>query len=239
MDEKKTIKFNLNDLEDLSSGTRAKNKTMILSPEATSNFREQLLKETRQELGDQPEGFLPDSDFERTRKISTKPGIKKLSEVVGESSVESPRPQREFYASPELTKQKAKTDFKEETDRTGDHIVFKSKSSGKKLCGFLVCYFFNPEGEFWPIYESRIIVSKDVVRQETPTLIINHESVDSFHAILKVSQGKVYVLDQLSESGTTIIKNSGEELYLSGDKGEVVHGESIRFGQVEFKVCLL
>jgi pSer/pThr/pTyr-binding forkhead associated (FHA) protein len=60
------------------------------------------------------------------------------------------------------------------------------------------------------------------------------------HAVLKAEgNGTLILLDQLSESGTFVRAQGGEEQQLSGDRAILKHGDMVRFGSRSFKVSLL
>jgi hypothetical protein len=71
--------------------------------------------------------------------------------------------------------------------------------------------------------------------------MLKDESVSMNHAILRISaHGEVQVLDQLSEFGTKIKRyGTDEEIELSGDKGNVEHGDVLSFGNRKFHVCII
>jgi hypothetical protein len=115
------------------------------------------------------------------------------------------------------------------------------------LVGFLITQHFNEEGDFVPLYAGRMMVSGDldgVTPGATPgqwnKLVLKDESVSGMHAIMKVQGGEIQVLDQLSEHGTKIIKTAtAEELELTNGRGTLEHGDTVIFGNVALKVCLV
>lgn len=108
------------------------------------------------------------------------------------------------------------------------------------LAGFLVTFDNDSNGSYLPLRTGRIIVTSEVDGSGN-VLLIPHESVSPMHAIMRVGSGSsVQVLDQLSESGTKIIRaaDGGEEL-LSGEKASLYHGDIVFFGERKFYVCLI
>lgn len=108
------------------------------------------------------------------------------------------------------------------------------------LLGFMVSFDENPFGEAFEIREGRTIVSSDLPMSGGTVLLIEDASVGSMHAVLKAeSDGTLTLLDQLSETGTFLRSQGGEEQQLSGDRAIVKHGDMVRFGSRSFKVILL
>jgi hypothetical protein len=106
--------------------------------------------------------------------------------------------------------------------------------------GFLVSYDLNSDGEVFEIRTGRIIVTSD---DSSPGNLIHiaDESVSSSHAVLRMtSEGELHVLDQLSEFGTKVRRcGSGEVVELSGDKSALSHGDVLQVGNRSFYVCLV
>jgi hypothetical protein len=108
------------------------------------------------------------------------------------------------------------------------------------LLGFMVSFDENPYGEAFEIREGRTIVSSDLPMSGGTVLLIEDASVGSMHAVLKAERdGTLILLDQLSESGTFVRAQGGEEQQLSGDRAVIKHGDMVRFGSRSFKVSLL
>jgi hypothetical protein len=108
------------------------------------------------------------------------------------------------------------------------------------LMGFMVSFDENPYGEAFEIREGRTIISSDLPMSGGTVLLIEDASVGSMHAVLKAeSNGTLILLDQLSESGTFVRVQGGEEQQLSGDRAIIKHGDMVRFGSRSFKVSLL
>jgi hypothetical protein len=109
-----------------------------------------------------------------------------------------------------------------------------------KIVGFLICYDENEFGEVFEIRAGRkLITSRPTDHGEY--LLIDDETVSPLHAILRATkEGKVQVLDQLSEYGTGVIrKGQDEEIEVSGGLEEIFDGDVVRFGEREFQVCMI
>lgn len=324
-EEKKGFSLNFEDAGELTA-TRARNKTMMLSPEVTSRFRSQVLEELDQaqsheektrrinlskssflkpssssvdDASDQnvfgpqhivkPTGGLGkvesglDSGTETEQTADVTPNFMKtfgeavqtnpthgsnlihrqedqavpqsfsenrsesyrINDVSSSLSPEMPSPMHRtlFEESKEIETAPAKANLEnlpQDDNRTNSMLRLVYPNKKGKLRGFLISYHFNPEGDYFPLYEGRIIVTnKFDNKKDANYLIIEDETVDSFHAIMRVSEGRVMVLDQLSETGTKVIRLDGQELDLNGDKAEIGYREKLKFGDVEFTVLLV
>ncbi|MEM4546908.1 MAG: FHA domain-containing protein [Nitrososphaerota archaeon] len=324
-EEKKGFSLNFEDAGELTA-TRARNKTMMLSPEVTSRFRSQVLEELDQsqsheektrrinlsrssflkpssssvdDAGDQnvlspqhivkPTGGLGKVEsglhlgneteqmgdvtpnfiktLDEAVQTNLTPGsnlvygqedqavLQSFSENRSEShrindvrssifpEMPSPTEKMVFKESKETVTEPAKDNaenLRQDNQRTNSSLRLIYPNKKGKLRGFLICYHFNPEGDYFPLYEGRIIVTNEFDnKKDANYLIIADETVDSFHAIMRVSEGKVMVLDQLSETGTKVIRLDGQELNLNGDKAEIGYREKLKFGDVEFTVLLV
>ena len=123
-----------------------------------------------------------------------------------------------------------------EIDPSEDHIHWVKES---KLCGFLVSYDRNSNGEVFYLRAGRLVISSEKAGTGN-IFLIKDESVSPMHAILRIASGSdIQVLDQLSESGTKIERSDGEVVELSGDKTDLHHGDKVSFGDRSFIVCLI
>jgi hypothetical protein len=108
------------------------------------------------------------------------------------------------------------------------------------IAGFLVSYDLNSDGEVFEIRTGRIVVTSD---ESSPGNLIHiaDESVSPSHAVLRMTpEGELQVLDQLSEFGT-IVRRSGSDdiLQLCGDKSALFNGDVLQVGNRSFHVCLV
>ena len=107
------------------------------------------------------------------------------------------------------------------------------------LVGFLVTFSNNPNGEFYDLREGKLVITSQI-NKNMSSLVINDESVSMMHAIMKISNDKISLLDQFSENGTTIKHfGSSNVVELSGESEYIQDKDIITFGNVTFKVCLI
>lgn len=108
------------------------------------------------------------------------------------------------------------------------------------IMGVLISYDSNSDGEIFEIRTGRIIVTSD---DSSPGNLIHiaDDSVSPSHAVLRMTpEGELQILDQLSEFGTKVIRNGGGHvLQLSGDKSTLYHGDVLQVGNRSFHVCLV
>lgn len=108
------------------------------------------------------------------------------------------------------------------------------------IVGFLISYDNDQNGEVFEIRSGRWLMTS------RPTdlgnyIFINDETISPLHAIIRATKdGRVQILDQLSEYGTAVIRvGSEEEEEVAGAMVSVGHGDLIRFGERIFLLCLV
>ncbi len=116
----------------------------------------------------------------------------------------------------------------------------KKVAPTSKLIGFIVSFDGNEFGEMFEVRAGRwLITSRPTDQGEF--IFINDPSVSPMHAVVRVTkEGKVQILDQLSEHGTGVRKvGSEEEIDVAGSMVTVEHGDMVRFGNRHFVICLV
>lgn len=106
-----------------------------------------------------------------------------------------------------------------------------------RLWGWLVSYT-DPDGNAVEMREGKCFVSRESVKEAD--LVIDHPSVSKPHALLTVgAQHGVQIQDLLSETGV-FVRTAGDDVYRRiDDSSELNHGDWVRFGEVEFLLCLV
>jgi hypothetical protein len=108
------------------------------------------------------------------------------------------------------------------------------------ITGFLVTYDKDPLGVSIELRSGRVIVTSEPTSSGN-VLFLDDPSVSPMHAIMRVGSGsQIQLLDQLSESGTRIVRaKDGQEEILSGEKSNLEHGDVVCFGERKFHVCIV
>ncbi|MCC6220293.1 MAG: FHA domain-containing protein [Deltaproteobacteria bacterium] len=109
-----------------------------------------------------------------------------------------------------------------------------------KIVGFLVSFDNSSSGEVVDIRIGRwLLTSKPTSHGEF--ILIEDESISPLHAIIRATtDGKIQVLDQLSEFGTGVLRSGASvEEEITGAMGTVNHGDTLRFGNRRFVVCVI
>lgn len=226
-------------------GSRARNRTVMLTPEVTGQVRARLAQEApinegfggggpvSSSLGEvasasnQSEGFgMSHTDLRPSASLGQSPdrsGFQPVRSSRGPAGYEEPL----AHVAPP-PQQKRST--------SGGGISWSKETM---LIGFLVSFDGNPNGEFYDLRAGRIMVTSQ--GGDANSLVINDESVSPMHAVMRIgADGDIQVLDQLSEHGTKITRaGSDTEEQLSGEKSSVGHGDLITFGSRSFYVCLV
>jgi len=109
-----------------------------------------------------------------------------------------------------------------------------------KVIGFLVSFDKNKFGDIFEIRAGRwLITSRPTDHGEF--ILIEDETVSPLHAIIRATkEGRIQVLDQLSEFGTGVTRRDDTvEQEVSGTMVNVDHGDSLRLGERHFVVVTI
>ncbi len=248
-----------------SNASRARNQTVMLSPELTGQVRAMMgkaessggnpdpLSELLPPMGwDRPAGGssasnprvtsgdygsdLPnEADLSADIKRPTGKMRSGSSPSVGASSTGQPA----FSVNPSISRGGA-------APRSQSHLtsIARNPNADKavktKIIGFFVSFDNNSFGEVFEIHVGRWLLTSRVTDQGD-NIVIEDESISPLHAIVRATnEGKVQVLDQLSEFGTGVTRTgSSDEEEVAGAMVTLNHGDSIRFGKRHFVVCLI
>ena len=208
------------------SAPRARNRTVLLTPDITGQVRARLAQEPHMRTPQAPvENSSParrapqqaPSEFGRPRTPMASAPV---------HAVPPPAP----AAAPVLAPV-------EPGAVLNDGIIWSKKTP---VVGFLVSFDHDELGEVFVLRSGRFIITS----QPPPGgsyMLLQDDSVSAMHAIMRVSEsGEVLLLDQLSEFGSGVTHfDSSEEINLSGDKCALEHGDRVRIGKRHFVVCIL
>lgn len=207
---------------DNESSTRARNRTVMLTPEITGQVRARLAQEM-----DEGDDFSSPTSRQDPQRGAEPPAAGQheaagMYAPAGRGVPEAP-PVREAPARARIG--------------GSPHLVWTKETP---IVGFLVSYDSNANGDVFELRSGRLIVSAEPASGGS-YMVVDDESVSPMHAILRISTtGEVQVLDQLSEFGTHIKRFGVEdEEHISGEKSTIEHGDVIKFGNRTFHVCIL
>lgn len=120
--------------------------------------------------------------------------------------------------------------------RDPNEQINESATTGQ-LFGWFVS-FASPEGASLELREGRFFITNTSVRRGD--LVLHDDSVSSPHALVTIgSRTGLTVQDLMSEVGLFIKKAGDNTFYQERETAELAHGDSVRFGNVEFLVCLI
>lgn len=210
---------------------RARNRTVMLTPDITGEVRARLAQDIHGGDSEAPAPYRgPAFGGGQSETVSTRPS----ASFGGYARPEPPAP---APAQPAYTPPAAPSRSEPAAVAGGDRIVWMKKGP---IVGFLVSFDRDDNGEVFPLRTGRLIVTSEASTNGN-FLIVADQTVSPMHAILRMSaSGEVQVLDQLSEHGTRVIRFGGRgEDELSGDKGNIEHGDVVCFGERKFHVCIL
>lgn len=239
--------------------SRARNRTVMLSPEMTGQVRAMLYK------GDEKQSSSSDwSKLEAGKPVVSSPASAPSRNI--QNAVESEGVKKDNFSDRRTTKigqefinqvlnNPAMVMRKEpevaavaptySTPVQGNKVaqskpVLREVTPTSKLIGFFISFDNDQFGEIYEIRVGRwIVTSKPTDQGEF--IQINDNTISPMHAVLRVTkEGKVQILDQLSEFGTGITRvNADTENDVSGTMETVDHGDIVRFGSRYFVVCLV
>jgi hypothetical protein len=219
--------------------SRARNRTVMLTPEVTGEVRARLAEEAARGAPQAPPQLANNRPM-----VGSNAGFSAMgsSPQLGDGFVrpggalQGSRPPTPVTPQPAFNNSYGAGAATPAPAAAGEQVVWAKQS---KVIGFLVSYDANQHGDVFELRKGRLIVTSELASGGN-FLVIQDETVSPMHAIIRIGdQGDVQVLDQLSEYGTTIIPRGGKERQLSGDKSAIQHGDIVRFGKRNFHVCLV
>lgn len=105
-----------------------------------------------------------------------------------------------------------------------------------RLAGWLVS-FATPTGVSTELREGKFFVSRTQLKPSD--YVIDDPSVSTPHAMVSVGSGTLQVQDLLSEKGIMVRRRGQGNFQKAQDSVELGHGDAIRFGEVEYLICLI
>ena len=238
--------FGLTEEELLEKDTtpRARNRTVMLSPEMTGAVRARIAQgSVPSQSGSEPWGNKdPVGNAASRAGESLAPvQIPLVDQSASDAVTHDPRtPVLSSTPSFVATSASITRGEIQQLPVSGNSRSYMRYQKITPIGGVLISYDLNPDGEIFEIRTGRIIVTSD---NSSPGNIIHiaDDSVSPSHAVLRMtSEGELQVLDQLSEFGTKVIRNGGDNvIQLSGDKCSLYHGDVLQVGNRSFHVCLV
>ncbi|MCB0322636.1 MAG: FHA domain-containing protein [Bdellovibrionales bacterium] len=151
-----------------------------------------------------------------------------------------PAPQPAPQAQPHVTVN-AKSAPTARAGQPASQQALPTSSTGRtRVIGFLVSFDTEPNGEVFEVRTGRWLITSRPT-DHGDYILVNDQSISPLHAILRATRdGRLQVLDQLSEFGTGVTRaDGGEEIEVAGGLEEVHHGDTVRFGERRFVVCTI
>lgn len=243
------------------SGSRARNRTVMLTPEMTGQVRA-LLNTDEPATGPQRRDPLADllppvgGDYVRPGG-GIRPGAEssRMSELASSEDLGGERlptgrmrpsggmrpgsPPANSSFSMGAASGSFATQGAPRHQAVGGQVI-TAKAAKSKIVGFFVSFDKDNNGEVYEIRSGRWLLTSRPT-DHSDFILIEDESISPLHAIVRATNdGKIQILDQLSEFGTAITsKGAAEEQDITGSMTSVSHGDRIRFGRRVFVVCLV
>jgi len=113
----------------------------------------------------------------------------------------------------------------------------REEAGSGRLFGWLVSYA-NPSGTSTELREGKFFVSRSSLKPND--LLLDDASISTPHALIKVSASEgMQVQDLMSERGVFVRRRSADSYQRVTETVHIESGEWVRFGDVEFLVCLV
>ena len=259
-----------------NSSSRARNQTVMLSPELTGQVRSMLNKGEGQQNPDPLSELLPPLGWDRPQQPSVVPssgsssashpsarhssGGDYGSNLSHESdlSAGSKKPTGKLRSGSNPTPESTAGSSSSHPSFTLNPNVARStpshagqtmvanvhrapeRSPKSRIVGFFISFDKIENGEVFEIRVGRWLLTSRTT-DHGDNILIDDESVSPLHAIVRAtSEGKVQVLDQLSEFGTGVTRvGSSQEDEVAGAMVNLSHGDRVRFGKRHFVVCIV
>ncbi len=225
MENEKNFEDEMTEEDDLQGDTtsRARNRTVMLTPEITGEVRARLAQDLAAPQASEPQA----------------PPVAPASGSSYSPASSEPAPHMSGGApiAPAHTFQEPSPASTHAVSRSGERVAWGKVSP---IIGFLVSYDMDENGAVFELRTGRLIVTSEAPGAGN-YLVVNDDTVSPMHAIMRITQdAEIQVLDQLSEFGTRIQRAGSEDQEeLSGDKGVLGHGDLIMFGERKFHVCIV
>lgn len=236
-----------------SAAPRARNRTVMLTPEMTGQLRSRMGREgiisqdpqagpvqslppgpppARDEMP--PQQFRP---VQKTPQHPIRPDTYILQQELDQVRNALNPPQSGGFQAPATTPPAFAKPVEPGAAESKTGVYWSRLSP---VLGFLVSYDDDENGEVFDLRQGRVIVTCERAGHGD-YLVINDQTISPMHAILRITAaGEVQVLDQLSEYGTKIQRMGSEETEdLSGERSAVSHGDVLYFGKRSFHVCMV
>lgn len=123
----------------------------------------------------------------------------------------------------------------ENTKKESNTVV--SKDILGRLMGWLVS-FKDPKGTAFEVREGKFFVTSSSLKESD--FIIDDESISTPHALVTISNSNGILIQDLMSDLGIYLKEAGQNEYIKKETSfKVHHGDRVKFGNVEYVVCLV
>jgi len=221
------------------SSTRARNRTVMLTPEITGQVRAMLAQELGGHEG-QPAPAVTAPPRAKGGGYMSSPELSGTYQPSAPASQQSHQSQKGAAMAGGFGHVAEATRAPAAPARASQPAQMQQPVRMTPVVGFLVSFDQDANGEVYELRTGRWIVSSEQTTAGN-FILVNSPSISTLHAIIRVSPaGEIQVLDQLSEFGTGVKKFGNEsEDELTGAMASLEHGDVVRFGDRTFNVCVI
>ena len=115
-------------------------------------------------------------------------------------------------------------------------IAVRNTPHPGRIFGWFVSYD-DPNGVSYVIREGKFFLSGSIIRE--PDFAVEHPSISTPHAMIAVNARGFFIQDLMSAHGVFTRRADESEWTREEEVFEVFHGDRVKFGEVEYLVCLV
>jgi FHA domain len=149
-------------------------------------------------------------------------------------SSHSAKPSRDDFERPRS--ESAQRQVEQKRQKTSQAAAAEGVPRTGRIFGWFVSYD-SPDGKSHDIREGKYFLSFSKIKDSD--FVVNNPSVSTPHAMLAVTPKGFSVQDLMSEKGVFLKKRGTSEWVREEEVVRVEHGDWLRFGDVEYLVCLV
>ena len=217
------------DLAKVGATSRARNRTVLITPDVTGQVRAMLGGDEGPTSRDPLSELLTPGSWDEPKDK----GFQRPNQLDDANAKRGTGKMKQQSPSPEPAAQPAVSVNARAVARP------QKPKADSKIHGFMVTFDSNPHGEVFELREGRKLITSRPTDQGD-FILIEDESVSPMHAVLRVTkEGDVQVMDQLSEHGTGVTPAGGVDEQEVSSRTSVGHGDCLRFGHRKFVICMV
>lgn len=203
---------------------------------------EKLLEKQNFSLDRNTSGFDRQSSEKHTSEKQNfdKPKFERAQAPV-QAPVQAPAPAQAAAPSYKVDERRVSSSeldkVREERPMNNSHSKPVQSAVDGTLVGWLVNYSTNSKGVAFELRVGRRFIGRQALRNDD--LVIQDSAVSTPHSLIHVEKGQVVIQDLMSETGTFVKVQNGNEFVRKDASTKLQHGDVLKLGSYELVVCLI